>query len=170
MAFSLIWEQTSTGEEEAMFATIPIAGELFLTGHTAIGSKPTKITMNIRKTHSATGLATLKLIDSVNAEKASFGSIDMDTLDDTFAPHDFTNLSNTALIADGDRIAFYYSNAGYFRFQMCSECSEANTHESLYQSGSWTNRDTLCTMAIYTSEGGSGTGGKLPPPPIEMII
>ena len=144
-----LWESTATGEEEGMQnGDVIIAGERFQTGHELIGATPTKIVFNLRKTGSATGTAELKLIDSSNTEKASFGTVDMDTLDASFASTTLTNSENTETIADGDRIAWHYSNAGAFRFQVCSSCSENYTNESYYVS-SWNNRSTVCSMEVW---------------------
>ena len=165
MTYNLIWSQTLTGESEGMKGGDVIrAGELFETGHVTIGTTPTKILFNLKKTDSPTGTAELKLINSANSEKASFGTIDVTTLTTSFVEHEFINDLNTETIEDGDRLAFYYSGAGYFFIEFCASCSESNTNGSYYVS-SWVNRSRLCTMKVYGSDPVS-TGTRLPPPPL----
>ena len=145
-----LWEQTETGQNEGMRGgDVIIAGEVFETGHVLIGATPTKILFNLAKTGTPSGIAELKLINSSNVEKATFGTIDMDELDDTFATKTFENSTNTATIADGDRIAWYYSGDESFQLQLCSSCAESYTHGSYYIS-SWVPRLTrLFTMEVW---------------------
>ena len=150
-SYDLLWEQTLTGELEGLRSgNVTIAGESFFTGHVVIGEVPTKITVSIRKTGDITGTATLKLIDSSNNEKASFGSVDMDDLTETFADEDFINNDNTEEVEDGDKIAFYYDDEASFLIELCASCTEANTNSAYYIS-SWTTRTRIWTMKIYTS-------------------
>ena len=148
----LIWEQTSTGEEEGMGGTDVVrAGELFTAGHVVIDSTPTKFVFNLRitGTPTPTGIATLNLIDSSDTVKATFGTINMANLDDTFAEKTFENASNTETVAAGDRVVFYYTGGQYFRIQLCSSCAESGTKETIYIS-SWSNHPIkVCTMKVY---------------------
>jgi len=164
MSYSLVWEQTLGGEFDGMRSgNVIIAGESFFTGHVVIGKIPTKITISIRKTGDITGTATLKLITSANVEKASFGTIDMSALTTSFVDTDFINDDNTEAVADGDKIAFYYSDEASFLIQACVSCSEANTY-SEYWVSSWVDRTRIWTMKIYSGSVLS-TGTTLPPPP-----
>lgn len=168
MAYNLIWEETGTGQSEPLKSGDVIrAGELFETGHVTIGVIPTKVSVSLKKELSPTGTAELKLINSANSEKASFGTIDVTTLTTSFVEHEFINDLNTAAIADGDRLAIYYSGSGgSVHLGFCDGCSEANTNGSYYIS-SWTNRTRLCTMKVYAA-GTSSTSTRFPPPPIVL--
>jgi len=144
-----LWESTETGESEGLWTNgATIAGERFETGHILIGATPTKIIFNLKKTGSASGTAELKLINSSNVEKASFGTVDMDNLDGTFTATPLEDATNTATIADGDRLAWYYDGPQYFYFEACGACSETATNESYY-TDSWTNNSIVCTMEVW---------------------
>jgi len=147
----LLWEQTSTGESDGMQSgEVIIAGQRFLAEQVLIGATPTKIIFNLKKTGSASGTAELKLINSSDVEKASFGTIDMDDLDGTFAEKTFENASNTETVAAGDRIVFYYSGAAYFYIELCTLCTGSATKSTHYIAPNWTDRENrLCTMKVY---------------------
>ena len=168
MSYNLVWEQTVTGAADGMHGEgggVIRAGELFLTGHICIGVTPTKFTFNLKKSDSPTGTAELKLINSSNVEKASFGTIDVTSLTTSFVSHDFINDANTEIIENGDRVAFYYTGDKYFTLELSNyETSEDYTNESYYVTG-WTNRTNMATMKVYDGAIPS-TGTRLPPPPI----
>lgn len=145
-----LWESVETGEAEGLWTNgLNIAGELFETGHVLMGATPTKVIFNLKKTGAASGPAELKLINSSNVEKASFGTVDMGDLDGTFTATPLENATNTATIADGDRLAWYYDGAQYFYFELCASCSENYTEQSKFVSGSWTNTGLVCTMEVW---------------------
>jgi len=147
----LLWQQTATGQSEGMQSgEVITAGEYFFGESVLIDSTPTKIIFSLKKTGSASGTAELKLIDDSYNEKASFGTIDMDDLDGTFAEKTFENASNTETIADGDRIVFYYSGAAYFYFELCASCTDTGTKSTHLIGTTWTeNANRLCTMKVY---------------------
>ena len=150
---TLLWESTDTGESECQWTGgVTISGELFQTGHTLIDKTPTKIIINLRKTTTEgtpSGNAELKLIDSSNVEKATFGTIDVTTITTSFASYTFENSSNTETIVNGDRIAFFYNGDKYVCIEVCASCSESYTNFSYFVPSSWTNRTTVATMEVW---------------------
>ena len=160
----LIWEQTSTGEEDSSWSGGQTRmGELFTAGHVTIGSTPTKFIFNLRKTTNEgtpSTTAPLNLIDSSNVVKATFpleatgSAINVGDLTETFVSHTFVNDSNTETIDDGDRVVFYYSGEKYFRVQVCASCAQSGTKLTAWLSyadpPAWTNHGTkVCTMKVY---------------------
>ena len=148
---TLLWQQNLTGETDGLFSGgVTRAGQLFQTGHILIGKTPTKIIFSLKKTESPSGNAELKLIDSSSVEKATFGTIVVSSLTTSFVSHEFELQSSPATIADGDRIAWYYSGDKYFYFENCGSCSESYTNNSYWGiSSAWVNRTISCTMQVY---------------------
>ena len=103
-SYSLIWEETDGGEQQGMASGSNIAaGIAFFTGQDMIGEVPKKVTCYLKKSSTPTGIATLKLISSLNSVKTIFGTIDVSTLTTSFGEHSFTNDSATQpVVTDPD--------------------------------------------------------------------
>ena len=147
---SKLWESTNGGDTEALLGGDVIkAGQLFETGHTLIGKNPTKIIFNLKKSSTPTTATSCKLVDSSDVVKTDFGSIDTTALTTSYAPITFENENATATVADGDRIAVFYSGNARLQMEMNQSTVESNTTESYYVS-SWTNRtNTNCKMEVW---------------------
>jgi len=127
-SYSLIWEETQGGETQQMKdGSVIAAGIAFLTGQTMIDEVPKKVTCYLKADASATGIATLKLIASDNSVKTIFGTIDVSTLTTSFGEHSFTNDSATASVADGDILAWFYSESYAFTYEMAATATAAYT-------------------------------------------
>ena len=151
-----------TGEEDAMSTgDVLRMAQIFEAGHTLIDKTVKSLTVNLRVTGSPEGDLTVKLIDSSANEKADFGTLDVSTLNGTFATKTFTFVSATTnnIIQANDKITLGWTPAGTssptVRWQLCSSCAIDDTFAqySMSSSGtSWSDRSTSATMTV-TYEG-----------------
>jgi len=153
-SYSLIWEETDGSEQQGLgFGSNIAAGIAFFTGQDMIGEVPKKVTCYLKKSSTPTGIATLKLISSLNSVKTIFGTIDVSTLTTSFAEHSFINDSATASVTDGDILAWFYSGTTDFRFEMAATATAAYTQQK-YSSDAinWSSYDVgqyPSTIKIY---------------------
>jgi hypothetical protein len=131
-------------------------------GHELIGKAITSFTVSLKKAgDTPTGLVYGRIIDSSNTIKAEIATKDMDSdITTSYANHTFSNTANSYEMADGDRIALYFTqtHSTHRLYWEMATTSELYTNGSYY-TGSWTERTRDATI---TGEYASST-----PPPSE---
>ena len=154
---SKVWESTTAIDWDTMRSGSVIkAGQEFSTGHVVIGTTPTKIIFNLRKTATPSGNIECILVDSSDVEKTNFGTLDSTTLTTSFVPYTFENLAASAAVADGDRIIVTYSGAEGVQTSQ-GAFTESYTNQC-YWVASWTDRpNTNMQMEVWGASSFSGT-------------
>jgi hypothetical protein len=149
-----LWAVTGTGQNEGFTGGITIIAQRISTGQVLIGKTVTRYDLSIRKVGAPTGNITGKIINSSNVEQLNMGTLDASTLTTSFVTYTFENSSGYT-IADGDRLAIFYSSgddSNYPDWSM-NTSSESNTNGSYYTgtspSGSWTERSRDATISVW---------------------